>query len=182
MDASYSTRTRIRLRVEVFEHYCKGAPVCACPGCGVTWLEFLSIDHVHGGGVEHYRAVSGRNIYAWLKRNNFPAGFRVLCHNCNQSYGNYGYCPHSGKQITEKPLVFWEIAEAKVLQAAAALVQSGIAPSLRFLEQESGVSSVSEVRSRLLRRGEWPFKIPRSKWDNRHLLRMDSNDCRNERY
>jgi hypothetical protein len=33
-------------------------------------------------------------LYLWLKRNNYPTGFRVLCHNCNLAIGFYGYCPH----------------------------------------------------------------------------------------
>jgi len=39
------------------------------------------------------------NFYRWLKQNNFPEGFRVLCINCNFSLGIYGYCPHE-KQKT----------------------------------------------------------------------------------
>lgn len=34
----------------------------------------------------------GKNLYYWLLVHNFPKGFRVLCHNCNQSLGMYGYC------------------------------------------------------------------------------------------
>jgi hypothetical protein len=30
----------------------------------------------------------------WLRKNGFPKGFRVLCHNCNFAHGHYGYCPH----------------------------------------------------------------------------------------
>lgn len=33
-------------------------------------------------------------IYRWLKQQGFPTGFRVLCMNCNFSYGLHGYCPH----------------------------------------------------------------------------------------
>ena len=33
-----------------------------------------------------------------INSNSFPPGFRVLCHNCNQALGAYGYCPHKGKQ------------------------------------------------------------------------------------
>lgn len=34
------------------------------------------------------------SIYRWLRINKYPKGFRTLCHNCNMSYGFYGYCPH----------------------------------------------------------------------------------------
>jgi hypothetical protein len=31
----------------------------------------------------------------WLKRNNFPSGYRVLCMNCNHGRKrNGGICPH----------------------------------------------------------------------------------------
>ena len=37
-------------------------------------------------------------IYIWLKNNNFPEGFQVLCFNCNCGKArNKGICPHSGK-------------------------------------------------------------------------------------
>ena len=39
----------------------------------------------------------GTGIYQWLKNNSYPKGFRVLCYNCNNSYGHYGYCPHKNK-------------------------------------------------------------------------------------
>jgi hypothetical protein len=34
----------------------------------------------------------------WLKRNGYPKGFRVLCHNCNSARGLYGYCPHKRRK------------------------------------------------------------------------------------
>lgn len=73
---------------------------CAC--CGEDTPEFLAIDHVNGDGAEHRKtlAKSGRGgagtpTYRWLKRNGYPEGFRVLCHNCNIAIGFYGACPHS---------------------------------------------------------------------------------------
>jgi hypothetical protein len=77
----------------VLEHYSGTPPHCQCPGCTETHLEFLSIDHINGGGRKHRLSIGG-GIYAWLRKNNYPDGFRVLCHNCNQSRGAYGYCPH----------------------------------------------------------------------------------------
>lgn len=70
--------------------------VCAC--CGETRLEFLVLDHINGGGSKHRRALkqSGTgNFYLWIKRENFPLGFRVLCHNCNFAIGKYHLCPHT---------------------------------------------------------------------------------------
>lgn len=90
---------RRRLKLEVLEAY--GGLRCACPGCttpeGIH--EFLSIDHVDGNGADHRRELfgdpkKGGNLYDWLKKNDFPPGFRVLCMNCNFALGHFGYCPH----------------------------------------------------------------------------------------
>ena len=83
-----------RLKIEVFKAY--GGPKCSC--CGEFRLEFLSIDHVNGGGRQHRQQVYGKkdggNLYAWIKGNGYPHGFRVLCFNCNCAHGFSGYCPH----------------------------------------------------------------------------------------
>lgn len=88
---TYSQRTRQRLRFEILKHY---GGKCKC--CGESRIEFLAIDHTNGGGNKQRRQIYGcSGLYCWLKRNGFPGGFRVLCHNCNQSFGAYGYCPHT---------------------------------------------------------------------------------------
>lgn len=75
---------------------------CAC--CGEGAMEFLAIDHVNGGGNAHRKSLSpsggkGSSMAAmrWIRDNGYPEGFRVLCHNCNFSYGAHGYCPHQKK-------------------------------------------------------------------------------------
>lgn len=71
---------------------------CAC--CGETQPEFLCIDHVNNDGHAHRKSIGrGANIYLWLKKNGYPAGFQVLCMNCN--FGkkhNGGVCPHVAAQ------------------------------------------------------------------------------------
>jgi hypothetical protein len=95
-------RRRIQVRIKyrkyrrlVINHY---GGSCAC--CGESNMEFLAVDHINGGGNKH-RTELGRSVarhfYRWLKKHGFPDGYRVLCHNCNQSIGLYGYCPHKGK-------------------------------------------------------------------------------------
>lgn len=87
--ASQRGRTR-RRKLEVLEHYGR---VCFC--CGEVIPEFLAIDHIDGGGKKHFRAIGQGNLYSWLKKNNWPAGFQVACHNCNHGrYFNGGVCPH----------------------------------------------------------------------------------------
>ena len=80
----------------------EGTPTCAC--CGEYYLEFLAIDHINGDGAEHRKEIgtgSGR-LYYWLRDHDYPEGFRVLCHNCNQALGHYGYCPHEKGVETSK--------------------------------------------------------------------------------
>jgi hypothetical protein len=57
------------------------------------------MDHINGGGSKHAQQIGRGKIYRWLILNDFPEGFRVLCHNCNLSLGYYGYCPHQ-RQIS----------------------------------------------------------------------------------
>ena len=80
---------RRRLREEVLAAY---SHACAC--CGEARFEFLAIDHVSGDGAAHRKKVAQHALLGWLKREGYPAGFRVLCHNCNMSRGVYGHCPH----------------------------------------------------------------------------------------
>ena len=92
---------QMALRLEVLTAYAGNPPKCAC--CREGHIEFLAIDHIGGGGNTHRKQIGigwGR-LYLWLKRQGYPSDFRVLCHNCNMSFGFYGYCPH---QIVEKKL------------------------------------------------------------------------------
>src|SRR5689334_6761973 len=70
-----------QVREEVLAHY---GGKCMCPGCTEAQYEFLAIDHIHGGGRKHRESIKTPLPY-WLKKNGFPEGFRVLCHNCNMS-------------------------------------------------------------------------------------------------
>ena len=90
-----------RRRLLVLNHYGKGKPSCVC--CKEIIIEFLSLDHINGGGTQHRKKVgSGTAFYLWIIRNNFPKGFQVLCHNCNQAIGFYGDCPHKSIVIDYK--------------------------------------------------------------------------------
>ena len=80
-----------KIKEEVFGHY---GSYCQC--CGETILDFLAIDHILNDGYEHRKTVPGGiRMYYWLKKNQFPDGFQVLCHNCNWSkHANHGQCIH----------------------------------------------------------------------------------------
>jgi hypothetical protein len=97
------SKNRIRARevkIEVLTHYSlKGYLSCSCPKCDIIEPDFLTIDHINGGGERHRKSLGvGGSFYYWLKRNNFPPGFQTLCMNCNhatgRSFRNKDVCPH----------------------------------------------------------------------------------------
>jgi hypothetical protein len=89
-----SKQVIVRLKTECLEHYGKE---CQC--CGVDIFQFLTIDHIYGDGNIQRKKLFGYNIsgvhmYRWLKKNNFPDGYRILCMNCNWATRYGGKCPH----------------------------------------------------------------------------------------
>ena len=93
-------KTRKILKQEVFSHY---ANPLRCVCCGVKGIEFLTVDHIipkrkmndekliqAGFTVE----LKGEKLNRWLKNNNYPKGFQILCWNCNFAKGVLGQCPH----------------------------------------------------------------------------------------
>lgn len=95
---NFQHKERIQdLKFTVMAIYCEGNPFCQCPNCNEGQIEFLTIDHILGGGNKHRKEIGikgGADIYYWLIKNNFPEGFRVLCWNCNMARGKFDYCPH----------------------------------------------------------------------------------------
>lgn len=91
-------RTR-QMRLRVLNHYGHGNPKCVC--CGESHFQFLALDHIEGGGNEHRKSIRGP-ICWWIEKNNYPDGFQILCHNCNQAKGYYGECPHAVMLPTKK--------------------------------------------------------------------------------
>lgn len=82
----------IKLKCEVMDAY--GGRECKC--CHETALEFLNVDHIGGGGNKHRAEIKryGQSFYKWLKSKGFPAGYQVMCFNCNCARGLFGFCPH----------------------------------------------------------------------------------------
>lgn len=71
---------RDNLKAEVITHY---SPDSCCIKCGFSDMRALCIDHINGDGKHRSNGISGYRLYCWLKKNNFPEGFQVLCANCN---------------------------------------------------------------------------------------------------
>jgi hypothetical protein len=72
-------------RRKVLLVYGEGVLACAC--CGENFEEFLTLDHINGGGTEHRKILKGVNFYMDLRRNGYPDRhlYRVLCSNCNSA-------------------------------------------------------------------------------------------------
>ena len=80
-----SRNRRRRLKLEVLTNY-SGNKLPSCSKCGITDIDILCIDHIEGNGNKHRREImtpAGNPFLLWLKRNNYPLGFQVLCYNCN---------------------------------------------------------------------------------------------------
>ena len=67
-----------RVKLEVLRHYSRDLK---CARCGFNDVRALSIDHINGGGQRQVRS-GVTMLYHWLRRNNYPADFQVLCMNC----------------------------------------------------------------------------------------------------
>ncbi len=67
---------RGKLFNEVLDHYGRK---CSITKCGNT--KNLCVDHI--GGNDGNSPKAGMYLWRWLKKNNFPKGFRILCLQCN---------------------------------------------------------------------------------------------------
>jgi len=146
-----NTRSRQRLRYRVLQHYSGTVkPVCEC--CGEDTYEFLSIDHIEGNGNTHRKEIKG-HLYRWLNKHDYPDGFRVLCHNCNQAIGFYGFCPHDHPDLSFKTpppnqrLRKKVDADKRLTDAVARLSKQQIRVTARSLADAMGIShSYAEKR------------------------------------
>lgn len=91
-----SQKSKDIVRQEMLNRY---GQVCAC--CKEARQEFLALDHIDGSGAQQRRehpSRTGSALYSYPRKQGWPAGFRVLCHNCNFSLGAHGYCPHANER------------------------------------------------------------------------------------
>ena len=87
---------RKRVRLEILNHYSGNDIKCGC--CGEKELDFLALDHINNDGSEHRRKnkiKGGLEVYGWIRRNNYPPIFQILCMNCNFSKKLHNQCIHN---------------------------------------------------------------------------------------
>lgn len=80
---------RKELREQIFQMY---GTECAC--CGENQREFLTIEHIDGGGREHRKGRGSESFYREIASEYRPDLYEILCMNCNHARGIYGFCPH----------------------------------------------------------------------------------------
>jgi hypothetical protein len=73
------------VKIECINHY--GG---CCLICGNMNIHHLTIDHINNDGASHRKEIKPHNLYIWLKHNNYPNGFQVLCWNHNEEKYRYG--------------------------------------------------------------------------------------------
>lgn len=76
--------SNLNLKEEVLTHYGHGGKLqCCWPGCEVTDLDMLSLDHIHDDGAAHRKALGlGTRMYQWAKSHDFPKDvLQTMC--CN---------------------------------------------------------------------------------------------------
>ena len=111
----YEKNIRNTNRLIVLQEYSKllsksNIPCCNC--CGENFhIHFLAIDHIPGKyemdddpelkKLGYTSKRQSEKLVRWIIKKNFPKGFQILCHNCNQSKGWYGICPHEAKRKEE---------------------------------------------------------------------------------
>lgn len=99
-------RQTFKFKISAFAAY--GGNRCSC--CGESEISFLGIDHINGGGIAHRKITgAGSLLYRWLRKNGYPEGYRVLCHNCNLGRSiNGGVCPHISKIVRKEISLSWK--------------------------------------------------------------------------
>ncbi len=65
----------------------------SCKCCGENKYEFLVFHNLNGSGKKFQKLIK-MNLVHWLRKNNYPRGFKLLCHNCNMAKYIHGICPH----------------------------------------------------------------------------------------
>lgn len=83
----WNQRSKLKNKIEVLSHY---ANPLKCSMCSEEDIIVLTLDHIDDNGAEERKqfakeygyALLGSSFYYWLKKNNYPKGYQVLCPTC----------------------------------------------------------------------------------------------------
>lgn len=108
--ARASSREKSKREIFTLKNECLEAYGKKCICCGEAIKAFLTLDHEGGNGNDHRRKLFGYNVggvhmYRWLKKNNFPSGYRILCMNCNWATRYNSSLPTQIGEVTEWSMV-----------------------------------------------------------------------------
>jgi len=83
------------LRLKVLQKYSAEKPYCSC--CSENTYEFLTLDHINGGGKKERNKRPGAGLWLDILRAPYdPTKYQVLCYNCNcvKKFDMEAICPH----------------------------------------------------------------------------------------
>lgn len=83
-----------KIRLEVINAY---GNKCTC--CGEHRTEFMTLEHLNGGGGYDRQKLGARGVYYKVKKLRFPKEFTILCMNCNFSKRFGKTCPHETERL-----------------------------------------------------------------------------------
>ena len=71
-----------KMRRKILEFYSAIPPKCSKCGCDI--YEVLELDHINNDGAKERKwRKNSTSFYYWIKKNNFPDKYQVLCKNCS---------------------------------------------------------------------------------------------------
>jgi len=90
-------------------------PTCFC--CQNTDWKFLVFDHIKNRPKSH-KGISGVSMAKKLKREGYPNGIQILCHNCNTGKEIFGgiRCPHHLSKNAQAKLKKVRLPLGKILK------------------------------------------------------------------
>jgi hypothetical protein len=92
--AAAARKSRLKVRLECLRAYSGPTPKCQCKcGCKEDRVKLLEVAHLDQNGASHRKEIGGSQMLCWwLRKNNFPTGFAILCPTCHAAKDIYGRC------------------------------------------------------------------------------------------
>lgn len=80
---AYGKKADEKTKLNILKQYAQ-SETPSCANCGIDDIRVLCIDHLNNNGREEREKIGfGGTFYQWLKTNDYPEGYQVLCWNCN---------------------------------------------------------------------------------------------------